>query len=239
VKVTLKIQRFNRETDDSPHFQEYPVELEPTDRVLDALMHIKSFLDGSLALRKSCAHGVCGSDAMVINGEERLACKTLLHDVAEEGGTITVEPLRHLPVLRDLMVDQRAFFSRYKAVKPFLINETVVEEKERLQSLEERALFDDPTKCILCGACYSACPVLDGKNPDFIGPAAILQAARFVFDSRDRGFQERLAVLDNPDGVWACENHFRCTQVCPRSIKVTKNINLTKRKITQFKGSAR
>jgi succinate dehydrogenase / fumarate reductase iron-sulfur subunit len=202
-------------------------------------MYIKSFVDGTLALRRSCAHGVCGSDAMVINGQERLACKTLLRDVAEEGGTITVEPLRHLPVLRDLMVDQQAFFARYRRVKPFFINDAAVKEKERLQSPEERAVFDDPTKCILCAACYSACPVLDDKNPRFLGPAAIVQAARFLFDSRDRGLHERLPALDTPDGVWACENHFRCTQVCPREIKVTKNINLTKRKVTQFKESSR
>ncbi|MBN1834364.1 MAG: succinate dehydrogenase iron-sulfur subunit [Spirochaetales bacterium] len=234
MKVTLKIQRYNPETDEAPHFQEYPVEVEPTDRVLDALMHVKNFVDGTLALRRSCAHGVCGSDGMVIAGQERLACKTLIRDVAQDdGAVITVEPLRHLPLLRDLIVDQGPFFERYRQVKPYFMNDEPVDEKERIQSPEERLVFDDPTKCILCGSCYSACPILDGKNPLFIGPAAIVQGARFVFDSRDRGFEERLAVLDHPDGVWSCENHFQCTRVCPRSIKVTKNINLTKRKITE------
>jgi succinate dehydrogenase / fumarate reductase iron-sulfur subunit len=236
VKVTLKIQRYNPETDETPHFREYPLEVEPTDRVLDALMHVKNFVDGSLAMRRSCAHGVCGSDAMIIDGQERLACKTLFKDLVEgEGATVTVEPLKHLPLLRDLMVEQSEFFARYRKVKPFFVNDQPVAEKERVQSIEERARFDDPTKCILCAACYSACPILDGKNLQFIGPAAIVQAARFVFDSRDRGFEQRLAVLDHPNGVWACENHFQCTRVCPREIKVTKNINLTKRKITEYR----
>jgi succinate dehydrogenase / fumarate reductase iron-sulfur subunit len=236
VKITLRIQRYDPETDEKPHFQDYPVEAVPTDRVLDALMHVKNFVDGTLAFRKSCAHGVCGSDAMIVNGQERLACKTLIKDVAEEeGAVVRIEPLKHLALLRDLMVDQEEFFARWRKVKPFLINEKPAPGKERVQSPQERAAFDDPTKCILCASCYSACPILDGKNTSFIGPAAIAQAARFLFDSRDRGFAERRDVLDHPDGVRACENHFQCTRVCPRAIKVTKNINLTKRKITQAK----
>jgi succinate dehydrogenase / fumarate reductase iron-sulfur subunit len=235
VKITLQIRRFDPEVDREPYFQDYSVEVEPTDRVLDALIQIKN-MDGTLAFRKSCAHGVCGSDGMIINGQERLACKTLVQDVAEgDGVTVRVEPLRHLPVLRDLIVQQDGFFERWRRVKPFLINAEVVKERERIQSQKERAAFDDPTKCILCASCYSACPILDEENPRFVGPAAIAQAARFAFDSRDQGFGERLEILDHPDGVWACENHFQCTRVCPRGIKVTKNINLTKRKINQAK----
>jgi succinate dehydrogenase / fumarate reductase iron-sulfur subunit len=236
VKITLQIQRYNPETDGKPYFKNYAVEVEPTDRVLDALMQVKNYQDGTLAFRKSCAHGVCGSDAMIINGQERLACKTLIQDVADADGTVVkIEPLKHLSLLRDLMVGQEEFFARWRRVKPFLINEQGVDEKERVQSPEERAVFDDPTKCILCASCYSACPILDGKNTAFIGPAALAQAARFIFDSRDRGFAERLEVLDHPDGVWACENHFQCTRVCPRGIKITKNINLVKRRITKAK----
>jgi succinate dehydrogenase / fumarate reductase iron-sulfur subunit len=232
VKITLRVQRFNPGTDARPYLQEYAVEVAPTDRVLDALMYVKDELDGTLAFRKSCAHGVCGSDSMIINGQERLSCKTLIQDVADgDGAVVTVEPLKHLPLLRDLIVDQDEFVARWRSVKPYLINEERVEEKERIQSPEERAAFDDPTRCILCASCYSACPVLDEQNPRFIGPAAIAQAARFVLDSRDRGFEDRLEVLDQPDGVWACENHFQCTRACPRGIKVTRTINLTKRKI--------
>jgi succinate dehydrogenase / fumarate reductase iron-sulfur subunit len=239
VEITLRIRRFNPEVDQGPYFQDYDVKVEPTDRVLDALIRVKE-LDGTLAFRRSCAHGVCGSDGMIINGRERLACKTLVQDVAKgDGATIAVEPLRHLPVLRDLIVQQDEFFERWRKVKPFLINTEPVKNGERIQSQKDRAAFDDPTKCILCASCYSACPILDEENPRFVGPAAITQAARFAFDSRDRGFEERLEVLDHPDGVWACQNHFQCTRVCPRGIKVTKNINLTKRRISQGKPNSK
>jgi succinate dehydrogenase / fumarate reductase iron-sulfur subunit len=235
MKIILKIQRYNPETDDKPIFREYTVEADPNERLLDALMQVKRFQDGSLGFRKSCAHGVCGSDAMSINGKDGLACKTLIKDVAEkEGDTITIAPLRHLPVLRDLIVDQTAFFEKYRAVKPFLINDEPVPGKERLQSPEERQQFDDTTNCILCASCYSACPVLDDLQ-DFLGPAAVSQAFRFLADSRDRGFEERLPVLDGPDGVWPCQNHFECTKVCPRSILITKRINQTKRMIDKHK----
>jgi succinate dehydrogenase / fumarate reductase iron-sulfur subunit len=170
---------------------------------------------------------------MVIDGKERLACKTLVRDVAQaEGQVVTVQPLKHLPLQRDLMVDQGEFFARWRSVKPYLIpGEAPPEGRERLQSPEQRLAFEDPTKCILCAACFSACPVLDAKNPQFIGPAAIANAARFLFDSRDAGLDARRPVLDSPDGVWGCENHFECTRVCPRGIKVTKNINLAKRRL--------
>lgn len=231
VKINLEVQRFNPETDAEPAFQSYEVEAEPTDRLLDVLMHVKRFRDGTLAFRKSCAHGVCGSDGMRINGKDRLACKTLVRDVADaEGAVIRIEPLRHFPVVRDLVVDQQTFFEKYRSVKPFLINDEPVKEKERIQSPEEREFFDDATNCILCSACYSACPVLD-DNDDFLGPAAIAQAFRFLEDSRDRGFRDRLHVLNDPNGVWPCQNHFECTRACPRGIKITKHINETKRRI--------
>lgn len=235
MNISLEIQRYNPETDNEPKYQTFDVTVDPTDRILDALMDISRNQDGTLVFRKSCAHGVCGSDAMRINGTERLACKTLVQDVAEaDGATVRIEPLRHLPLQRDLMVDQSEFFTRFRSVKPFFIAGNEVSEKEYLQSPEERALFDDATKCINCSACYSACPVLE-KNPKFLGPAAIVQAARFVFDSRDKGLEARLGVLDDPNGVWPCENHFECTRVCPREIKITKLINLTKREIKKYR----
>jgi succinate dehydrogenase / fumarate reductase iron-sulfur subunit len=235
MTVTLKIKRFNPATDREPHWETYTSEVESSHRVLDALMDIKRNRDGSLGFRKSCAHGVCGSDAMIINGKERLACKTLIQDVVGDGESeITLEPLRHMPVQRDLMVDQSEFFRKYRSVNPFLVARGEVKEKERPQSQKDRSQFDDPTKCILCSACYSACPVLE-KNEAFLGPAAIVQAARFVFDSRDKGLEPRLGILDLPDGVWPCENHFECTRVCPRGIKITKLINLTKREIKEYR----
>ena len=239
MKITLRIQRFNPETDREPHYQTYGVEVEPTDRVLDALMQVKQYQDGTLAFRKSCAHGVCGSDAMRINGKDRLACKTLIRDVAaEEGAVVQIEPLRHLRVSRDLMVDQSTFFDKFRSVKPFLINDEPVTRGERIQLPAERDLIDDATNCILCGSCYSACPVLDTR-PGFLGPAAIAQAFRFQEDSRDRGFEQRLSVLDTPDGVWSCENHFECTRACPRGIKITRHINHTKRRIERNKKTGR
>jgi succinate dehydrogenase / fumarate reductase, iron-sulfur subunit len=235
MRIVLRIRRFSPETDTAPYDRDYPIDVEPEERILDALVRVKSTQDGSLSFRKSCAHGVCGSDAMVIAGVERLACKTLVRDVADgENAVVTVAPLKHLPVQRDLMVDQSLFFERYREVKPFFITEEPVAEKERIQSAAERAAYDDATACILCGCCNSSCPILD-TNLRYIGPAALVQAARFTFDSRDKGFLERLPVLDDPDGVWACENHFNCTRVCPREIKVTKNINALKRAITKHK----
>lgn len=231
MKIILEIQRYNPDTDDAPYFQQYTVEADPNERLLDALVQIKRFQDGSLGFRKSCAHGVCGSDAMRINGKDGLACKTLVKEVVEkDGDTVTVEPLRYLPVQRDLIVDQSDFFEKYKSVKPFLINDEKVVAQERLQSQQERLVYDDTTNCILCASCYSACPVLE-QRPTFIGPAAISQAFRFIADSRDRGLDERLHLLDNEDGVWPCENHFKCTQCCPRSILLTKRINQTKKMI--------
>ncbi len=192
MKITLKIKRYNPSVDDSPYYQSFTVDVNPNERLLDALMQIKRFQDGSLGFRKSCAHGVCGSDAMRINGKDGLACKTLIKEVAEkDGDLVTVEPLRYMEVQRDLIVDQSEFFEKYRSIKPFLINEEPLEEKERIQSQEERMQFDDTTNCILCASCYSACPVLE-ERPDFIGPAAIAQAFRFNADSRDRGAAERL-----------------------------------------------
>lgn len=235
MNITLRIKRFNPEDHHEPYDQDFVVAVDPKERILDALMHIKRFQDGTLGFRKSCAHGVCGSDAMRINGKDRLACKTLVRDVAsKENETVTIEPLRHLPVQRDLIVDQTGFFKRYRSIKPFLINDELPAERERLQSRKERMAFDDATNCILCAACFSACPVLD-KNPGFLGPSAIVQAFRFLGDSRDQGLRERLPVLDAPDGVWPCQNHFECTRACPRSIKITKRINETKRMIQAYR----
>jgi len=237
MDISIKIKRFSPEKDREPYFQTYSVTVEPTDRLLDALMHIKRYQDGSLAFRKSCAHGVCGSDAMRINGKDGLACKTLIRDIADEAGAaIVLEPLRHLPVQRDLIVDQTAFFDKYKSVKPFLVNDQPVREKERLQSPKERKAFDDATNCILCASCFSACPIPE-TTPAFLGPAAIAQASRFNDDSRDNGFELRLPVLNAADGVWPCQNHFECTRACPREIKITKLINQTKRRIKAFEQS--
>ena len=227
MNITLKILRFDPEKDAKSYYGEYEAEVEPTDRVLDALNYVKWYVDGTLAYRRSCAHGICGSDAMRINGRNRLACKVLVKDVGQK---VTVEPLLGFRVIKDLVVDMDLFFALYEAVKPYLITTKPPPEKERLQSPEERERFDDSTKCILCAACTGSCPPFWG-NPRFLGPAALVNAHRFIFDSRDEGALERLEVLNTRNGVWRCRTVFNCTEACPRGIKVTKCIEELKRLI--------
>ena len=218
---TFKIQRFIPEKDKKPHYEEYRVELEKTDRVLDGLNEIKWRQDGTLTYRRSCAHGVCGSDAMRINGRNRLACKIRVEQLGRR--RISVAPLPGLPVIKDLVVDMDGFFAKYRSVQPFLISDAPPPTRERLQSPEQRARYDDTTKCILCAACTSSCPSF-WAQPEYVGPAAIVQAHRFIFDSRDEGAEERLEILADQDGVWRCRTIFNCTDACPRGIEVTRAI---------------
>lgn len=227
MQVALKIQRFNPETDKAPHYETYRVEAEPTDRVLDALLKVKREQDGSLTLRKSCAHGICGSDAMRINGRNRLACKVLIRDA---GKKIILEPLKSFPIIKDLVVDMSAFFEKYRSVQPFLINEEAPPERERRQTPQEFARYEDTTKCILCAACTTSCPSY-WANPNYTGPAAIVAAHRFIFDSRDRGAGERLSDMNELNGVWRCRTIFNCVEACPRSIEITKAIGEIKKKL--------
>ncbi len=227
MKVHVRIKRFNPEKDPRPYWAEYEVPTDPFDRVLDVLHYIKWNVDGTLALRRSCAHGICGSDAMLINGRNRLACKVLVKDL---GPRITVEPLRGLPVIKDLVVDMEPFFAKYQQVMPWLVNDEPPPVRERLQSPQERARIDDTTKCILCAVCTTACPIFWG-NGEFLGPAAIVAAHRFVFDSRDRAAQDRLAILAERSGAFKCRTVFNCTDACPQGIEITKAIQDIKRAI--------
>ena len=227
VKVHLKVKRYNPEQDKKPYWQEFEVEAEPTDRVLDALHTAKWEHDGTLTFRRSCAHGVCGSDAMVINGANALACLKLIQDV---GTDITVEAIRGLPVIKDLVVDMEPFFAQYRSVLPYLIATDDPGYKERYQSTEDRERFDDTTKCILCAACTTSCPVYWG-NSQYVGPAAIVNAHRFIFDSRDEAAEQRLDILNQRSGVWKCRTAFNCSEACPRGIKVTHAIEEVKRAI--------
>ncbi|HEV2070510.1 MAG TPA: succinate dehydrogenase iron-sulfur subunit [Acidimicrobiales bacterium] len=227
--VRLRVKRYNPEVDRKPHWQIFVVEgMESTDRVLDVLHQAKWFQDGTLTFRRSCAHGVCGSDAMMINGENALACQVLL---ADAGDDITVEAIRGLPVIKDLVVDMAPFFAQYRSVLPWLIpGSDDPGYGERRQSPGQRERFDDTTKCILCAACTSSCPVF-WTNGSYVGPAAIVQAHRFLFDSRDEGAADRLEVLGDRTGVWRCGTAFNCTNACPRGIKVTEAIQEVKRTI--------
>jgi succinate dehydrogenase iron-sulfur subunit len=221
MRSTLRILRYNPEVDHRSHWEEYQVEVEPTDRLLDALQQVKWQQDGSLAFRRSCAHGVCGSDAMTVNDANHLACKVLMKEL---GARVKIEPLRGFPVIKDLVVDLETFFSKHLAVKPYFINNDPPPPTERIQSPTQRLRFDDTTKCIQCGSCTGSCPSFWG-NPDYIGPAAIVQAHRFIFDSRDQGAAERLEILNQQNGVWRCRTIFNCTLACPRQIKVTQAIS--------------
>lgn len=224
AKVTLRVRRFNPDTGEKAAFKNYTVDVEPTDRVLDALNAIKWYQDGTVTYRRSCAHGVCGSDAMRINGVNRLACKVLMRDL---GDKVTIEPLMGFRVIKDLVVDMEPFFAQYRSVMPFFINDSNPPQRERLQSIEDRERFDDTTKCILCAACTTACPSF-WANDNFVGPAAIVNAHRFIFDSRDEGGAERLDIMNDRNGVWRCRTIFNCTEACPRDIKVTKAIGEVK-----------
>lgn len=224
MQVTLRVLRYDPEKDKRPHYQTFKLEAEETDQVLDLLNRAKWFQDGTLSYRRSCGHGICGSDAMRINGVNRLACKVLVRDV---GTKITVEPLLGLRLVRDLVVDLEPFFENYRSVMPYLVNDEPTPAGERLQTVEQRARFDDTTKCILCAACTTSCPSF-WSTDQYVGPAAIVQAHRFTFDSRDRAGEERLRVLNDRMGVWRCHDVFNCTDACPRDIEVTKAISEVK-----------
>ncbi len=220
MKVTVRLLRFDPEKGSKPYWQTFEVEAEPTDRVLDVLHYIRDDQDGTLAFRRSCGHGICGSDAMVINGKNRLACKTLVKELKQP---ITIEPLRGFRVIKDLVVDMEPFFAKYRKVLPYLINDEPPPQTERLQSPEERERFDDTTKCILCACCTTSCPVF-WSNSDYLGPAALVAAHRFIFDSRDRAAFLRLQIVAQYGGVFTCRTTFNCVDACPRGIQVTKAI---------------
>ena len=227
VRVHLRIKRYDPATDTRPHWQEFEVEMSPGDRVLDDLHLVKWTQDGTLTFRRSCAHGVCGSDAMVINGENKLACINLIKNI---GTDLTIEPIRGLEVIKDLVVDMEPFFAQHRSVMPYLIAHDDPGYKERLQTQEDRDRFDDTTKCILCACCTTSCPIY-WANSEYVGPAAIVSAHRFIFDSRDDGAQERLDILNQKSGVFRCKTSFNCTEACPRGIKVTQAIEEVKRAI--------
>jgi succinate dehydrogenase / fumarate reductase iron-sulfur subunit len=232
MKVELRILRFDRERDKAQHWERYELEAGPMDRVLDLLLKVKAEQDGTLSFRRSCGHGICGSDAMMINNRNRLACRIRVDQL---GRKISVAPLPGLPVEKDLIVDMTGFFEKYRSVKPFLLNDHPAPERERLQSPAQRAIYDDTTKCILCAACTTSCPSFWAR-PEYVGPAAIVQAHRFIFDSRDEGAEERLDILADENGVWRCRTIFNCVDACPRGINITRAILEVSRAIVGKRG---
>jgi len=234
MKVILKVYRFNPETDTEPHYDTFNIEAEPNDRILDCLNKVRWTLDSTLSFRMSCAYGICGSDGLTINTQSALACQKLVKDY-DYTKEILIEPLKYFDVVKDLIVDLTPFFKRIKSINPQTPQSAANDdpEKERNQTKEERSRFDDALKCILCGCCYGACPVMVEQDQEFIGPAAVLRAQRYIFDSRTTDAKERLQVMQKPHGVWGCKSYYMCTVVCPKNIKVTEAILRTKKKIIQ------
>ena len=223
--MKFRIYRYDPDKDAQPRMQDYDVEMQPSDRMLlDALHRIK-VVDDSLSLRRSCREGVCGSDAMNINGKNGLACITRLSDLKEP---VELRPLPGLPVIRDLIVDMSQFFKQYHSVKPYLVNNQPLPEKERLQSPAEREELDGLWECILCACCSTACPSF-WWNPDkFVGPAGLLQAYRFLADSRDEATSERLDNLEDPYRLFRCHSIMNCVDVCPKGLNPTRAIGKIK-----------
>ena len=219
--MRLSIFRFNPEHDDEPYMQEYEIELRATEvMLLDVMLRIKA-QDNTLTFRKSCREGVCGSDAMNINGRNGLACITPLRGLKEP---VMLRPLPSFPVIRDLVVDMTQFFSQYHSIKPYLINAEAPPEKERLQSPEERDRLNGLYECILCGCCTSQCPSSWWNPVKFVGPAGLLQADRFIADSRDRATQERLDDLNDVYRLFRCRTIMNCTEVCPKGLAPSRAI---------------
>ena len=224
--VRFSIYRYDPDKDAKPYMQNIEVELQPSDKMLlDALMRMKQTSDDSVSYRRSCREGVCGSDAMNINGKNGLACITNMRDLKEP---IVLKPLPGLPVIRDLIVDMTQFFKQYNSIKPYLINDEPPPEKERLQSPQERDELNGLYECILCACCSTACPSF-WWNPDkFVGPAGLLQAYRFISDSRDQAVSERLDNLEDPYRLFRCHTIMNCVDVCPKGLNPTHAIGKIK-----------
>jgi succinate dehydrogenase / fumarate reductase iron-sulfur subunit len=221
----LRIFRYDPDRDAAPYMKGYDVRLAPSDRMLlDALVKVKA-ADDTFAFRRSCREGVCGSDAMNINGKNGLACVTKLVELREP---VALRPLPGLPVIRDLIVDMTQFFAQYHSIKPYLVNHDQPPERERLQSPDDREALDGLYECILCACCSTSCPSF-WWNPDkFVGPAGLLQAYRFVADSRDQATAERLDNLEDPYRLFRCHSIMNCVDACPKGLNPTRAIGKIK-----------
>jgi len=227
--ANLTILRYDPAKATESRYQTYDVKATKDTTVLDALFQILETQDHSLAFRYSCRSAVCGSCAMFINGRYKLACSTLISQI---GRDLIIQPLPHMPIIKDLVVDLTTFFEKYKVVKPYVVPIKSPPEKEWIQSPQQRSKINDSTDCILCAACYSSCPsVWTGKK--YLGPAAILQAYRFAADSRDRILRDRVELLGSEDGLWRCHTIFNCAEACPKSLNPARFIESLKRTATK------
>jgi succinate dehydrogenase / fumarate reductase iron-sulfur subunit len=233
MELKLKIFRFDPGKDEKPHYQTFALEAQPTDRLLDCLNRIRWEQDPTLSFRMSCAHGICGSDGMRINGICGLPCQKLVKDFQEE---VLLEPMPVFKVIKDLVVDLDAFFEKYNSIKPYLITKTSPPDGEWKQSPEKQTLVEAAIRCILCACCTASCPINQKEETKgYVGPAALVRAFRYLFDSRDEASEERIALLDHKDGAWGCQTLWKCTEVCPKKIPVTKQIGQIKRRIYEAK----
>jgi succinate dehydrogenase / fumarate reductase iron-sulfur subunit len=227
--ATLAILRHEPGKSTEPHYEAYDVKATKDTTVLDALFQILETQDHTLTFRYSCRSAVCGSCAMFINGRYKLACSTLISEI---GRDVIIQPLPHMPIIKDLVVDLTTFFEKYKVIKPYIVPIKPSPEKEWIQSPQQRSKINDSTDCIMCAACYSSCPsVWTGKK--YLGPAAILQAYRFAADSRDGMLRDRVDVLSSEDGLWRCHTIFNCTEACPKSLNPARFIESLKRTATK------
>lgn len=231
--ITLKIFRFDPEKDERPYYQTFEVEADPMERLLDCLNRIRWEQDPTLSFRMSCGHGVCGSDGMRINGICGLACQKLVRSFK---GEVLIEPLLVFNVVKDLVVDLEPFFQKYQSIMPYLMTQTPPSDGERRQSPEEHQRFEEAIRCILCACCTASCPVNQNRETEaYVGPAALVRAFRYLFDSRDEGSEERMKVLDQKEMAWGCQTLWKCTEVCPKEIPITQEIGQIKRKIFEVK----
>ena len=221
--ATVRIQRFNPDKDKKPHFQDFKLAYTKDTTVLDALHEIKSHQDGTLTYRRSCRHAICGSCAMNINGLNMLACNSPLFTKLDRKGMITIRPLPYLPIIKDLVVDRTRFWKQYMRVKPWLVRSGSVPEKEYRMSQEEVEALNKAETCIMCGACYSACPVV-GSHDNYIGPHALLKSFLRVLDPRDDSALIRLEEVGTHEGVFRCHTVFNCIDACPKNLDPTKAI---------------
>lgn len=230
--LLFKVFRYDPEQDKSSHFDRFEVPYRDGMSVLDGLIFIQDRIDGSLAFRASCRAGVCGSCAMHINGAYRLACETQVSGLITHRSllkTITIRPLGHLKIIKDLCVDMSLFWRHYERIKPYLIPSKAAHREERQQSIDERAMLDGLIDCILCGACFGACAVTE-SDPEYIGPAALLKANRFIKDSRDDAEKSRLNIVATQEGIFRCHTIFSCRVACPKDLNPTAAIAEMKRR---------